>query len=603
MLNSFKSLLLLSLIAVNLSSTTVADEHKKAAEILPDSVIACATIESPLAIVNTILEHPIAAEMQGDPVFSPLFQSQQLAGFKAGLGVFQASVGMRWRTLVAELFQDGVTIAFDAETSGIAFLTRASSNEILQTVKESVFSFVRAGKLAGAENDPIKEAEYKGFEAARFNDDLVAAIVNDWLVVSNKPDFGKAIIDRYVEMEGQLATLAEKPNYLAAAESVDANDSDAWAYVDIQAIRESGTAKEFYAGKTENILAEVLLGGVVSNLQHANYATFKFDLSASGISLALCTPYQENWIPEEREYFFGPDGKGSAPAVIKLPGQILSLATHRNLSEMWLRAPDLMVDSAVEDLDQADSQLSLFFSGQDFAEDFLASFEPALRFYVGRPDFEKMKLKPAIKVPAFALELQMRTPEETQRTMRRLYLNFVGFINIISAMQGQPQFDFDFDEDEQTKYLIASFVELPDVPVATSNGVAKLDSGPINYNFSPTLAMQGNRLVISSTTQLARQLATGVENEAANVHEAIENTRLTLEASPILSMLQDNFDQLVSQNMLEKGHSREEAEAELGLLLKLLGYLDSGRLSLSTEADTLRLKADVKVKQLTSDAE
>ena len=588
-----------------LSTTAGAADgnEARAADLLPTSVIAYAEIISPTAIINTILEHPISHKVQEDPAFEPLMSSKEMNGFKAGVGVFQASIGMRWRKLLGELTQEPLSIAFDAETSGVVILTKASSQELLQRLRATVFSFLRAGNPAGSEDDPIKEAEYKGFEAARINDDVAVAIVGEWLLLTNKPELGKSIIDRYVANAEGAESLAQNPRFVEARTETE-NDrgaaKDGWAFVDIEKIRDSGTADEFYSGKTDNLLAEVLFGGIVSNMQQTSHASFKLLLKQTGITLTLCTPYDQDWIPEERDYFFGPSGEGSAPALVDVPEKVLSLAAYRNMSEMWLRASDLVKESAVDDIDQADSQLNLFLSGQDFGEDFLASFGPEWRVYASRPNFENAKLRPAIKVPAFAIELRMNSPEATAKIMRRLYLNFVGFINIISAMEGQPQFDFDFDEDENTRYLMASFVELPEVPIASN--ISELESpsanGPINYNFSPTLAIQGQRLIISSTSELARTLANAGSNpteEPKSVAESIRNTVLEVQAKPILDLLSDNFDQLVSQNMLEKGHSREEAENEIGLLLKILEFIEKGEIELSTRGNVLELSVNIGV--------
>jgi hypothetical protein len=61
--------------------------------------------------------------------------------------------------------------------------------------------------------------------------------------------------------------------------------------------------------------------------------------------------------------------------------------------------------------------------------------------------------------------------------------------------------------------------------------------------------------------------------------------------------LRDNRSQLVSQNMLNEGHTKEEAEKQIGVLLELVGYLDQLGVSLDTTAGELRLSVDVGLKQ------
>jgi hypothetical protein len=59
------------------------------------------------------------------------------------------------------------------------------------------------------------------------------------------------------------------------------------------------------------------------------------------------------------------------------------------------------------------------------------------------------------------------------------------------------------------------------------------------------------------------------------------------------SILHDNREQLIAQNMLEKGHSREEAEKEIGGLLMLLSWLGDARLRLAREEGALRAELSV----------
>ena len=61
------------------------------------------------------------------------------------------------------------------------------------------------------------------------------------------------------------------------------------------------------------------------------------------------------------------------------------------------------------------------------------------------------------------------------------------------------------------------------------------------------------------------------------------------------SVLGDNREQLISQNMLEEGNDREEAENAINLLLELVGYFKDASLKLDVQKDELSLKFEVKV--------
>ncbi len=76
-----------------------------------------------------------------------------------------------------------------------------------------------------------------------------------------------------------------------------------------------------------------------------------------------------------------------------------------------------------------------------------------------------------------------------------------------------------------------------------------------------------------------------------------DNTQAALQADVLRQILNDNRGQLISQNMLEDGNSREEAEAIIDLLLEVVGYFDNASLKLATGDDQLDLKVQIQLKQ------
>ena len=284
----------------------------------------------------------------------------------------------------------------------------------------------------------------------------------------------------------------------------------------------------------------------------------------------------------EREYYFGPNNSGQAQEPIALLDSIFTFSTYRDLSQMWLRAGDLMTDKANDELAQADSQLTTFFSGKDFAEDILGSLYPELQFVVTRQNPEDFVVKPAIKLPAFAIVARLREPDATVPQFRRVFQSFVGFINVLGAMNGQPQLDLAMESIEKVKLIAATYVPETD----DEDSKAK-----INFNFSPSLAFAGDRMVLASSKQLATDLAQA-EAPAALKPDAAgrnPNTVAFLEVPTLREILADNQAQLVAQNMLDKGHSQEAAEQEIAVLIAIVDLFQSADLSLSSAADSLQL--------------
>lgn len=114
------------------------------------------------------------------------------------------------------------------------------------------------------------------------------------------------------------------------------------------------------------------------------------------------------------------------------------------------------------------------------------------------------------------------------------------------------------------------------------------------FNFSPSAAFSGDQFILASTTALAKQLVTA---PATRVSDSGVNTVFALQSEAIREALDDNREQLISQNMLSDGHSREEAEAAINLVLEFVRCMKGAGLTLRHENDSLALQLNVTVNE------
>ena len=59
--------------------------------------------------------------------------------------------------------------------------------------------------------------------------------------------------------------------------------------------------------------------------------------------------------------------------------------------------------------------------------------------------------------------------------------------------------------------------------------------------------------------------------------------------------LADNREQMISQNMLEEGNTRDEAAAAIALFLELVQCFKGAELSLDSEGDSLELNMTLDI--------
>jgi hypothetical protein len=359
--------------------------------------------------------------------------------------------------------------------------------------------------------------------------------------------------------------------------------------VNTAAIRNAELAKKLFSGQADNPGVELLFGGILTALKETPYVALRIDAGDHQVRLSASSPFDPKWAKDLREYYFGPGGKGAAPPQLSVDGAILSVSSYRDASGMWLRAGDLFNEQMNEELAKADSGLTTLFGGKDFGEDILGAVRPEVQLIVAKQQFAENQAVPAIKLPAFGLVAQLKDPEKMQPELRRTFQSIIGFANVVGAMNGQPQLDLDMEKSDKAQFVTSSYLADP----------KNKDAQPvkINYNFSPSIAFSGNRFVLASTKALAHSLVTAGPIDRPNGDaEHTVNSHALLHFDELREVLTDNRGQLVAQNMLKEGHTKEEAERDIGLVLELLGWLDHLGFSMDTTQSELHLSLDLVMK-------
>ncbi|MBD3675440.1 MAG: hypothetical protein HUJ26_18145 [Planctomycetaceae bacterium] len=573
-------LVFLSSIPLILASTQLSAVERPT-EILPASTVIYVEIAQPKETIETILNHRVAEKVRAHPAYQQATQTPQYKQFQTVLKFVESQLGMKWLEAIDKLTQGGVSFAFDAQTQGVALIFEAESAESLEDLREKVMQFVRQDAENKGNEDPYEEHAYREIPVYKTKQGLLTTYQN-WLVMVNKPELGRQLLDGL--LDGARNSLAEQENFQRA--SATADNKIIWGYANLETIRDSGVAEKAFAGKADDPGAELIFGGVLEILPHAAYVTASLDGLPEQLQLSVSLPFQSDWISAEREHYFGPEAKGEVTTGRYFGESIASLSVYRNVSEMWLRAGDLFNEKINEQFAKADTTLTTLFSGKDFGEDILAAISPEMQVVVSRQEFSADRPTPEIKLPAFGLVTRLKTPEQTTPEFQRIFMSFIGFLNVAGGAEGRPQLDLNLESLEEGRIVSTRFVPLASQELEEQNSIA--------YNFSPTLAFQNDLFILSSTTELARGLLASKEipiELGSEVDPAARiNTALNLNAEGIRRALEDNREHLISKNILEKGHSREEAEGEIGVLFEILRIFQSAGLQVLTTDQTFQAR-------------
>jgi len=558
-----------------------ADDDRHAADLLPATVGIYVEVPQPKELLGQIIDHPIYQKLSEADTYKQALQQPQFVQLRGAVALVELRIGRTWRSALEALFDKGIVVAVDVKTKGVAIVTHSSATGLVDQTRDVILSFIGEDAKKKGNADPTKAAEYRGIKAYQIDKGKFATF-DGWVVVTNNDDLGKNIIDRYLDRTAD--SLATSQRFQQARQQISP-EAVAWSYADVETIRATGASPDVFGGKAKDPGGELILGGLLANLSKTPFATAELKLDQQQASLVLRSPHDVSWIGEGREYYFGPQGTGRAPQLLQAPNTVMALSSYRDVSGMWLRAGDLFNKEVNDQLASADSTLTTLFSGRDFGEDILGAIKPELQLIVVRQTFEEGRPQPSIRLPAFALVAQLKEPEKMRPELRRIFQSLIGFLNITGAMNGQPQLDLNNEQNGGNQLVTATYAVEVDRPNQTE---AKL-----NYNFSPSLAFADNYVILSSTTPLARQLIDSAKNTSATSGEAL-NTRAAADAKVLRDILQDNRSHLIAQNMLQSGHSHDEAEKEIDTLLSILQLLRGVELRFKAD-DHLQLELNVNL--------
>lgn len=566
------------LLAISASWSLAAD--KTASQLLPASVVAYLEIPQPAKLIDSVLDHPLAKEIEAHPDYQKYLESPQYQQYQNVVKVVEEKLGLKLRAAATSLAADGIYLGGDLATQGVVLLVRSSNEKLTEEVCDTFLELARGEAARQGRPDPIK-VDKDGETSTYQLDEVRFATHGRWLIVSNKPLLFSTVLNNCSSDDG--ACLASDSQFQAVYKARPA-DAAAWTYLDFRLLRAAGLLKAAVNRKSDNPVVELLAGGIVAAFPDAPYVTGTLNWDGAKLGLAFQMPTDVAAAAKRREFYFSSDGAGQAPPLLAPKQAILSLSTWRDFGSLWRNAPDLFNEQVNAGFAEAETGLSTFFSGRNFRDEILGNLQPGLQLVVARQEYKDVT--PALKLPAGALVVRMKNPEETARIFKITFQSAIGFLNVIGGMNGVDPFDVNAERSDGLVVVTAEYLPPKDE--------ALRKAAPPQFNVSPTAIFVGDKFILASSKDLATEVLEAVRKEPAAVAEV--NTAIQADLDMLHAILSDNTESLVTQNLLQKGHDRAAAEKEIKGLLAALAHVKSTSLKLLAEEKSLRLSWEVELK-------
>ena len=304
---------------------------------------------------------------------------------------------------------------------------------------------------------------------------------------------------------------------------------------------------------------QLLLGSGLSELFGADSLGMELKLAAGDIEWQLWGQGLQWEAP------LGPQTtgvQGSAPPALQLEGALGQALLYRDLPTFFAERPNFLRPRDLPGVSEALTNISLFFGGLDFGEEVSPDLSPWVQLLSAELDYERGPT-PDLRLPGLALVCELRDPESSSQRWNAAFQSIIGLINIDAAQKqgGRGSLLLGLSLEGETVLSHASY--------PTPAAGQPVD---VRYNLRPTCCVVDGRLVIGTHEDLVRRVVQSLKAERANPGQGPASLQETLhlQAAPIRRSIQDNFETLVMNKVLDDGVSFEKATEEIeGIALAL----------------------------------
>ena len=576
--------LLLALLA--LQSPVAGQTVPAAVQWIPGDAVISLELTQPKTLLELLAGEKASSFLKALPAYQQQMSNPQFQQFLAVVGYMESELGTDWRTALAKLTGGGITLAICPEET-VILVVDAEDGQLLNRLHEMLLDMARSEAEKKGQSGSVASTKYGDVTAWTFDGKEAHAIIGKRLVMSNRPEGLKAVLELRAETWGE--NLASKRNYRAAKRQLSRSGNNAVAtlFADLELLMQVPNIAGLLKQQGENPLAALAFAGIVEGLRDSNYLalglaiedqTLICQASVDGKMVAKTSPASFA-LPKEA-------GEGALPNLV-VPRRIAALTLYRDLHEFYA-AKDELFPERTSGLIFFENMMGIFFSGRDLTNEVLAETEPEIRFVVAEQRFDPAIGTPVVKLPAFAMILRLRDEEQFDEVAEEAWQKAIGLVNFTRGQQAMPGLIIDRPTHGDTKLTVSYF---------STTGIEDKTALDQRFNIRPTLAMPSNYLILSSTDGLARDLVDALSAEIEQTTKPLAQTHslLEIEGVQLASILQANRQTLVRGDMVKKGSTQAESEAGIDILITVARLCEHLELSIGMDEGTTEAKLELEL--------
>ncbi len=551
---------------------------------LPANTVFLVELARPKALLEPLLDARIAEAIGTQPFYRQLAQNKEFKDALMMVKLMEGIVGTNWQAAVQLLTHGGVTLAVTPPHTIFLSIDTDDENR-LGKIHEFIRSIAQMAAPNQGQPSRVASADFQGITTWTFNGQEAHAIIGKKFILCNHLEGLKEILAR--REAGAHPSLANSPGYQAARQAAGP-EAVARGYVNLDILKNAPQLGQLLKAENKSPLGALLFAGLREALADAHWLALSLLVDQERLVLRSLVDGQSQ-IAEGFAKFARPTepGSGILPN-LSVPRQIAGLSFYRDLHSFYA-AKDKLFPDRTSGLIFFENMMGIFFSGRDLTDEVLAQTRPEIRFVVASQKYHPAIGTPEIQFPAFAAVLKLRHPKEFDEVVEEAWQKALGLVNFTRGQQALPGLIMSRPAYQGTTFTAAHY---------SSVGLKDRTKLHQRYNVSPSLAMPGEYLILSSTAELAQDLMDSLAREKQNPPPPIPQSHslLELDGRQLAAILEANRDSLVRGNMIKSGKTQEAAQSEVDTILTVVKAFSQVKLSLAQQKNLTEARLEMMVR-------
>lgn len=530
------------------------------AELMPAGAVVYGEVSNLDRVIERVEQSDLVSFVVSTPQWKDYLASPDYQRALAGKRFLDAQLGgdswVAAKKLLGRDFAVGLYPKPGKKEPDLVAILRAGDKETLGKIRQAVENVLLL--FGGSGIDRATSAE--GLVTVSLKGKAFYASKDDWVAFSTQRELlGKTTDLILGKKEKSVGTEERFRSVIKDAGSTVL----ARAYVDTQTLTKAA-GKRFIPKKLDNVVSSMLLGGVFELAAENPGIGATLSLEANQVVLTFRLAGSTAKLPAIYQAFFSsPSGPGAAP--IPAPaGTLLGFSLYRDFTALYKQREQLLEANLLPEFDKFETGLAGLLPGRNFAEDILPLLGRQMTIVVAKQDFGHLGGEPPVKLPGFALVIEPTKAEDAGNLFQLFFQTIITVLNFqVGERGGEP--------------MVQSAERYHDVTIAFGKHLQRAGKGPLPFmfNFTPAVTRAGDRVILSSSLSLARQLVEQLQSATRSPGEASRNSDLVFAADAIADLLAANrsfFEGRIVQSGKSAARAKNEFDAGLSLIRRLKTY-------------------------------